>query len=240
MVTRRYAPPVTTAPDVPAEPEPEAEPEAEPGGSPAADLEPPGSDARPRLPRSERRAQLLDAARDVFVAHGFHAAGMEDIAVRAGVSKPVLYQHFPGKLDLYLALLEASGEALVAAVRHALESTPHNKQRVTATVEAYFAFVDDPSGAFQLVFESDLTNEAAVRRRIEAVNTECAVLVSRVIHEDAGFDDDESMLLAVGLIGLAQVAARYWAASGSPVPREEATRLTAALSWRGIGGFPRT
>src|SRR5436853_4485245 len=108
-----------------------------------------------RLPRGARRMQLLQAAQDVFVAQGFHAAGMDDIAVRAGVSKPVLYQHFPGKLDLYLALLEASGESLVAAVRDALESTPHNKQRVPATVEAYFAFVDDPAGAFRLVFESD-------------------------------------------------------------------------------------
>jgi AcrR family transcriptional regulator len=196
-------------------------------------------ESRARLPRTERRAQLLDAARDVFVAHGYHSAGMDDIAVRAGVSKPVLYQHFPGKLDLYLALLDASGESLVAAVRDALESTPHNKQRVAATVEAYFAFVDDPAGAFRLVFESDLTNEVAVRDRIEVVNTRCATLVSRVIHEDAGLDDEESMLLAVGLIGIAQVTARYWAASGSKVPHDEATRLVAALSWRGIGGFPR-
>jgi AcrR family transcriptional regulator len=197
-------------------------------------------DSRARLPRTERRAQLLAAARDVFVAHGYHAAGMEDIAARAGVSKPVLYQHFPGKLDLYLALLDASGDELVAAVDDALESTPHNKQRVAATVEAYFAFVDDPAGAFRLVFESDLTNEVAVSQRIEAINAQCAALVSRVIHEDAGLDSDQSMLLAVGLIGVAQVTARYWAASGSPVPRDEGSRLIAALSWRGIGGFPRT
>src|SRR4051794_25080759 len=61
--------------------------------------------ARPRggrLPRRERRAQLLESALEVFVAQGYHAAAMDDIADRAGVSKPVLYQHFPGKLDLYL------------------------------------------------------------------------------------------------------------------------------------------
>src|SRR6476660_7831012 len=124
----------------------------------------------PRLSRSARRTQLLAAAKTVFVTQGYHAAAMDDIAVRAGVSKPVLYQHFPGKLDLYLALLDASGEALVDAVRNALESTPHNKQRVAATVEAYFAFFDDPAGAFRLVFESDLTNEVAVRDRLELVN----------------------------------------------------------------------
>src|SRR3954469_11368552 len=74
-------------------------------------MQPPGSAAVPsrrtaRLPRGARRLQLLRAAQDVFVAQGFHAAAMDDIADRAGVSKPVLYQHFPGKRELYLALLE--------------------------------------------------------------------------------------------------------------------------------------
>ena len=83
------------------------------------------SDARPRsnrLPRHERRRQLLDAAREVFVSQGYHAAAMDDIAERAGVSKPVLYQHFPGKLDLYLALLDEGVDTLVEAVRDALGS----------------------------------------------------------------------------------------------------------------------
>ena len=74
-----------------------------------------------RLPRRERRAQLLDSALEVFVAQGYHAAAMDDIAERAGVSKPVLYQHFPGKLDLYLALLDKHCDALESLVRAALE-----------------------------------------------------------------------------------------------------------------------
>ncbi len=65
-----------------------------------------GERSTARLPREERRAQLLIAAREVFVAQGYHTAGMDDIAERAGVSKPVLYQHFPGKMELYLALLD--------------------------------------------------------------------------------------------------------------------------------------
>ena len=73
-----------------------------------------------RLPRSARRAQLLEAAQEVFVGSGYHAAAMDDIADRAGVSKPVLYQHFPGKLDLYLALLDQhSGELVGARARGA-------------------------------------------------------------------------------------------------------------------------
>src|SRR6266481_6991561 len=93
-------------------------------------------DTRPRssrLPRHERRRQLLDAALEVFVSQGYHAAAMDEIAERAGVSKPVLYQHFPGKLELYLALLDESVAELVGAVSAALASTADNSERVPAT-----------------------------------------------------------------------------------------------------------
>src|ERR671926_1856483 len=97
--------------------------------------------ARPtRLPRSARRKQLLAAAQQVFVAHGYHAAAMDDIAEKAGVSKPVLYQHFPGKLELYLALLDTQAEALAETVLAALASTPDNKQRVAATMRVFFDY----------------------------------------------------------------------------------------------------
>src|SRR3954447_2746096 len=89
-----------------------------------------------RLPRSQRRAQLLTAAQEVFVAQGYHAAAMDDIAERAGVSKPVLYQHFPGKLELYLALLETHCDALVTRVRDAMAATTDNKIRVAGAMRA--------------------------------------------------------------------------------------------------------
>ena len=127
-----------------------------------------------RLPRSARRQQLLGAAQEVFVAQGYHAAAMDDIADAAGVSKPVLYQHFPGKLELYLALLDQHAEAMVAAVRVALDSTTDNKLRVAATIEAYFRFVDEDGGAFRLVFESDLVNQPEVRERVDGVTVACA------------------------------------------------------------------
>lgn len=192
-----------------------------------------------RLPRDARRTQLLGAAREVFVASGYHAAAMDDIAERAGVSKPVLYQHFPGKLDLYLALLDESAEGLVAAVRAALADNTDNKLRVEATVHAYFDFVGDEAGAFRLVFESDLTNESAVRDRVERTTAACAESVSEVIAADAGLSRAEAMLLAAGLTGMCNVAARYWLHSDGAVPREDAERLLATLQWRGIRSFPR-
>src|ERR1700755_1541671 len=93
-----------------------------------------------RLPRGERRAQLLDSSLEVFVAQGYHAAAMDDIAERAGVSKPVLYQHFPGKLELYLALLDESVGTLVETVGGALRAHADPQQRVAATFRAYFEY----------------------------------------------------------------------------------------------------
>jgi AcrR family transcriptional regulator len=192
-----------------------------------------------RLPRIARRAQLLRAAHDVFVANGYHAAAMDEIADRAGVSKPVLYQHFPGKLDLYLALLDDSGEHLLSRLHAALRSTDDNKERVSATIAAYFAFVDDPAGTYRLLFESDLTNEKAVRERLDRLNAACADEVAKIIAEDTGLPVEECTLLAIGMVGLAQVTARYWLDAEGSIPRGAAAELVATLGWRGIRGFPK-
>ena len=80
------------------------------------------------MPKDQRRAQLLDAANAVFTSRGYHAAAMDDIAEVAGVSKPVLYQHFGSKLDLYLALLDRSCERLVEVVAEALASTERQRR----------------------------------------------------------------------------------------------------------------
>jgi AcrR family transcriptional regulator len=151
----------------------------------------------------------------------------------------VLYQHFPSKLELYLALLDRHCDKLVDAVRGALASTTENKLRVGATMAAYFDYVEHESGAFRLVFESDLTNEAAVRERTHRVTTECAEAIRDVIATDTGLADEESMLLAVGLSGLAQVTARYWLSTEGTIPRDAAARIVSQLAWRGIGNFPR-
>jgi AcrR family transcriptional regulator len=164
---------------------------------------------------------------------------MDDIAERAGVSKPVLYQHFPGKLDLYLAILDAGIEDLMAAARAALTGTTDNATRVSAMINAYFTFVEDPGGAFRLVFESDLSNEPAVRQRVDAADLALARLSADVIAEDTGLSDDGALLLASGMQGMVQVAARRWLRGGADqVSREEAAELISSLSWKGISGFP--
>jgi AcrR family transcriptional regulator len=183
--------------------------------------------------------QLLGAAREVFVAQGYHAAAMDDIAVRAGVSKPVLYQHFPGKLDLYLALLDEHIQELVDRVREALDSTTDNHQRVGRSVKAYFDFVDDPSGAYQLVFESDLRNDPAVRARVEGSLTDCVNAIAATIAADTGYEPHDAELLSVGLAGLAEVGARWWLTSGNAISKDHAVDLLVQLAWRGLSGAPK-
>src|SRR6476660_8492434 len=175
-----------------------------------------------RLPRVARRRQLLAAAQEVFVAQGYHGAAMDDIAERAGVSKPVLYQHFPSKLELYVALLDVACDEAVANVRHALASTTDNEERVAASTAAFYAYVSDPAAAFRLVFESDLTSEPEVRKRVDQVTLRCADAIAEVIADNTGLPADVAQLLAAALVGMNQVSAQFWLESDPNISQEQA------------------
>ena len=191
-----------------------------------------------RMPRAQRRAQLLDAALNVFVSKGFHSAAMEDIADEAGVSKPVLYQHFPGKLELYLALLDTQCDHLEALVLAALESSDDHEERVYATVRAFFSFVADEGGSFRLIYESDLTNEPQVRHRLDALEAQIGDAITQRIVQDTPLPAELAEMLGLAMAGAAQVMARTWLAHGAHFSEEVAARAAGHLAWRGIGSFP--
>ena len=193
-----------------------------------------------RLPRDERRAQLLVAALEVFTAAGYHSAAMDEIADRAKVSKPVLYQHFPSKLELYLAVLDLHIDSLVFAIQKAIASNRENSARVSATVEAYFGFINSEGEAIRLLFESDMNLEPQVRERLNRMTYDCAAAVSAVISIDTGLGKEESMMLAVGIIGTVQTTARHWLDRDGKIDRQRATELVMNLIWRGISGFPKS
>ena len=197
-------------------------------------------DKSARLPRDERRAQLLVAALEVFTAAGYHSAAMDEIADRANVSKPVLYQHFPSKLELYLAVLDLHIDSLVFAIQKAIASNRENSSRVAATVEAYFGFIDSEGEAFRLLFESDMNLEPQVRERLNRMTYDCAAAVSAVISIDTGLGKEESMMLAVGIIDTVQSTARHWLDRDGKIDRKRATELVMNLIWRGISGFPKS
>ena len=196
------------------------------------------NESKSRLPRDERRAQLLAAALEVFTAAGYHSASMDEIAERASVSKPVLYQHFPSKLDLYLAVLDMHIDSLVFAIQKAIASTKENKNRVKAAIDAYFGFIEGEGEAFRLLFESDMSVEPQVRERLNRMTYECALAVSAVISIDTELPKEESMILAIGLIGCTQITARHWLEKDVKMNRAQASALVTNLLWRGISGFP--
>lgn len=202
------------------------------------------TDSRPaakpaRLPREERRRQLLQAAHEVFVANGYHGAAMDEIAETARVSKPVLYQHFPGKRELYLALLDHHLESLTAMLTAALNSTNDNKLRVHATMDAYYRFISQESQAHRLVFESDLNNDPDVSKRLEDFNAQLASAIAAVIADDTKLSEVEATLLGRALAGMAQISARYWLQADNELERDTAVDLIYRLAWRGISRFPK-
>lgn len=190
-----------------------------------------------RLPRSARRIQLLGAASSVFVDLGYHSAGMDEIAVRAGVSKPVLYQHFPSKMELYIAVLKSHVDSLLTGVRAALSSSTDNRDRVSAAVRAFFDFVDQDSQGYKLIFESDVM-EPTVAERVEGAVDACVDVVYDLVSQDSGLDVYRARMLAVGLVGASQVSARYWLYADRPIAKDDAVATTVQLLWSGLAGVP--
>lgn len=199
------------------------------------------SERTQRLPREARRAQLLDAATEVFTTRGYYSSSMDDIAVTAGVSKPVLYQHFASKLELYLALVDQACAELTGRVTAALATNDRGGDRVVATMAAFYSYVSESSRQFRFVFESDLTGERQVRDRIWQVHDELSEAIAQVITTDTDVAEKPAKLLAISLVGIAEVSARYWVRNSpdEQLSLAEATDLVSTLAWRGIRGFPR-
>ena len=192
------------------------------------------AEPRIRLSAPQRRSQLLDVAGRLFAEQGFHGLSMEQLADAAGVSKPVLYQHFPSKRELYLALVNDAVEELNAHVRNALEGTTDNQARVTGAISAYFDFVGDQR--FALLFGTAELNDSDVRASVEEGLARIGGVIGRLIADDAGLSPESANFLAAGVRGLAAEGARWWL-EHRDVGKDEAVRLLSRLVWRGLGAF---
>ncbi len=191
-----------------------------------------------RLPRDERRGQLLAAASEVFVDRGYHAAGMDEIADRAGVSKPVLYQHFSSKLELYLAVLNRHVDNLVSGVRQALRTTTDNRQRLHSAVQAFFDFIEHDGQGYRLIFENDYVTEPQVAAQVKVATESCTDAVFDLISRDSGLDPHRARMIAVGLVGISVDCARYWLGADRPISKEHAVEGTVQFAWGGLSHVP--
>ena len=196
-----------------------------------------------RLPAPRRRRQLLDTAIEVFAARGFHGTSMEDVADGAGVTKPVLYQHFSSKRELYLELLDDVGHQLVTVVIDAVASATGPRQQVEAGFAAYFRFVALQSHAFRLLFGSGARGDEDFADAVRRVEDRMAGVIAELV--EAELSPDHRQLVGYGIVGLAEVTSRHWIASRAAddaapdVNAAEAVRLAARvgdLAWAGLRG----
>jgi AcrR family transcriptional regulator len=197
-----------------------------------------------RLKAPQRRARILEAAEQAFAARGYHSTSMDDIAAAAGISKPVLYDHFSSKLDLYTRLTESIRDELTARGAAAMAADAPLDQRIRTGVEAFFAFVEErPSAARVLLFtpvgEPELVDAA---REVQAGATAAltALLVAeRDLFADAADRDRRLELITEfmkhGLHGLAE-----WWSQHPGTPREELVEVVTGLLWHGLRGGYRS
>ena len=183
----------------------------------------------------ERRAQLLEVARRVFGTSGFHAVSMEAVAKEAGVTKPILYDHFPSKKLLYLALIDADLAVLHEEVRNALVAPTGNRERIRASFQAYFDFVDEHAEGFQLLMQETVGTERDFRERVGGVRDQILNEVADlIVRESRGrLDREHAETVALALIGMVETVAQR-DPGGPSRKRREAVDLLVRLAWRGI------
>jgi len=191
-----------------------------------------------RLTRQERRQRILDAAADAFALDGYHATSIREIAARAGITKPVLYDHFPSKQRLYVELIEGARDKLTMRGAAVMRSGAPAESRVRAAIDAFFAYVEERPTAARVLFrppegDSEVI-EAAERVQREAT----AALVELVASERdllaGAADRDRRLQLFMeftkrGLHGLAG-----WWREHPDLPREALVEAVMDLIWRGL------
>lgn len=188
-----------------------------------------------RLPAPRRRRQLLTVALRVFAERGYHPTSMNDVAEAAGVTKPVLYQHFRSKRALYLELLEDVGANLRDAIDKATTEAGTPRAQVHAGFRAYFEFVAGQQLAFQLLFGGGARRDEEFADAVRRVEVSIADSIASLIVVE-GLDEDRRRLLAHGIVGLAEGTSRHWLASGMAGSPDVLAEQVASLAWAGLRG----
>jgi AcrR family transcriptional regulator len=192
-----------------------------------------------RLNAEARRAQLLSVAREVFAEDGYYGAAMEKIAQRAGVTKPVLYQHFQGKKELYLALLDSDMDRLLEQVSGAVGAASDNLSRIRGGLEAYFNYIEANVDSFRLLFRETMGADPDFRESIDRFHDVAAGSIGAIIADETGLPVDVSELLARGVMGMAEAAATWWLDRKQQIDKGELVKDLSVLAWRGLSGLPR-
>src|SRR5262245_19135534 len=178
-----------------------------------------------RLPADQRRLQLFEVARTLFADQGFHATSMDEVALAAGVTKPVLYQHFPSKRALYVELLEDVGSQLLTQLASATDRATTGRQRVEEGFGAYFRFGDENRSAFRALFGASVRNDPEFAAVADRFVDRAVAAISTLIQIEVS--DEHRLMLANALVGIAEATSRRSLARGEGV---DSARLAAWIA----------
>lgn len=188
-----------------------------------------------RMTGQMRREQLIEVGRAAFAELGFDGAGVEEIAHRAGVSKPVVYEHFGGKEGLYAVVIDREMRALEDVVMEALVSGSW-KQRIEKAALALLTYVDEQTDGFViLVRDSKRGTERSYSTLLNAAVNEVSYILAEAF-EHRGLDAALAPLYAQALVGMVANTAQWWLDVRSPAKEEVAAHIV-NLSWHGLRGL---
>ncbi len=173
----------------------------------------------------------------VFAQEGYHNASMEAMARAAGVTKPVLYQHFPSKLDLLRAVVNESALQLEQAVMTAMNDNIEGGAAFEAAVKALFDIAEDRPDPFLLVYETELPQDDQVQRTVLESTARVVAHAIPIIKSQTGLDQAEAALLAWSIIGMTTFAVRHWKRSGDLISKDDAVTMAITLLDSGLGGW---
>lgn len=160
---------------------------------------------------------------------------MNDVATAAGVTKPVLYQHFDSKHHLYLALLSETGSKLIARLEDAAAKATSPREQVEMACKAYFHFFADEPSHFTVLYGEGVRSDPTFLDQLGLVEDASTTLTAELIAIDA-LNHDDRVLLARAMSGMFESAVRRWIQEGEKRSPDEAAELVAQLAWRGLRG----
>ena len=195
---------------------------------------------RVRMTGTQRRAQLLDVGRQLFAERGYDGTSVEEIAARAAVSKPVVYEHFGGKEGLYAVVVDREVSQLLSAFTGALTGDSPRVLLEQATL-ALLSYIEDSSDGFRiLVRESPLGLERG--SGFATIISDIAVQVEHILATQfsrLGFESTLAGLYSQALVGSVAMTGQWWLDNRTPGRDEVAAHLV-NLSWNGLAHLEST
>lgn len=190
-----------------------------------------------RLSASDRREQLLEVAIESFATRGYHNTSMNDVAFAAGVTKPVLYQHFDSKRALYMALLDEVGKRITTAVLAATKNSDSGKEQTRVGFVAYFNWAANNPREFQLLFGSNDRTDVEFARHRDELESSLANAIAPLIN--AEINSRHQHTLALGLIALAIGISHHLITEGAAFNPDEIADQVFQLAWAGLRSVGR-